>query len=116
MEQQERIRCLAEKLNGENEQLQGKSAELKKVLQASQQQLECQVDLSIPLDMINKLAGEVRGMKEEQLQRFEYLEQCVATTQRQFAQQRLLLEGGVSQRQRRDGEAARGSGRGGQDT
>ena len=28
-----------------------------------------QVDLSIPLDMINKLAGEVRGMKEEQLQR-----------------------------------------------
>ena len=70
----------------------GKSAELKKVLQASQQQLECQVlpkasvnnsneklqntnvltqvDLSIPLDMINKLAGEVRGMKEEQLQRW----------------------------------------------
>ena len=93
---------------------QGKSAELKKVLQSSQQQLECQVDLSIPLEMINRLAGEVvtpsststlssllpppplllqvRGLKEEQLQRFEYLEQCVATTQRQFAQQRLLLE------------------------
>ena len=73
----------------------GKSAELKKVLQASQQQLECQVlpkatlnnsneklsntnvltqvDLSIPLDMINKLAGEVRGMKEEQLQRWSNL-------------------------------------------
>ena len=39
--------------------VQGKSAELKKVLQSSQQQLECQVDLSIPLEMINRLAGEV---------------------------------------------------------
>ena len=38
-----------------------------------EEHLLTQVDLSIPLDMINKLAGEVRGMKEEQLQRWSNL-------------------------------------------
>merc|ERR1719361_2746757 len=80
IEQQNRVRDAAQLLKEENRGLEIRSRDLQRVLRSSQQQLESQGDLSIPIEMINKLAGEVRGLKEEQRNRFEQLEHLVEET------------------------------------
>lgn len=80
IDHQERVREAARTLREENRDLEVRSNELQKLLRNSQHQLENQVDLSIPLEMINKLAGEVRRHKEEQRCRFEELEQLIEMT------------------------------------
>lgn len=66
---------------------------MQRVLEASQHQLEAQADLSIPLEMINKLAEEVRSLKDEQRGRFEELEQLIEESRLKVDQQvRVLAE------------------------
>lgn len=87
VEQQQRIQTAARLLKDETRGLEVRSGDLQRVLQASQHQLEIQTDLSIPLEMINKLAGEVRNLKDEQRARFEELEQMVEQGRGQVEEQ-----------------------------
>merc|ERR1719398_228630 len=91
IEQQNRVRDAAQLLKEENRGLEIRSRDLQRVLRSSQQQLESQGDLSIPIEMINKLAGEVRGLKEEQRSRFEQLEHLAEETRGMVENQMRVL-------------------------
>ena len=90
IEQQIVIKERTESLQTLNKTLEGKSMELQAVLATSQAQL--QTEISIPIELINQLAGSVKQLKDEQKTRFGQLLLSLGTAHGQFEKQELILE------------------------
>ena len=93
LDKQIAIKETAEKLKYENEQLQGKSEELQKILEMSRKQL--QSEASIPLLMINKLVEEVNHIKKEQGIKIGKLICSVDETNKKFKQMKRMVDQGA---------------------
>ena len=88
--QQSEIKVRTERMKLKNEELQTKSRELQEVLKTSQQQLLS--DTSIPIELINQLAGVVRNMKESHHSEFQDLIGLFSNVQKQFEKQQKFFE------------------------
>ena len=82
IEQQIVIKERTESLQTLNKSLQVKSLQLQQVLATSQAQL--QAEISIPIELINQLAGAVRQLKDEQQERFGQLLLSLGEAHEQF--------------------------------
>ena len=91
--QQTEIKLKTERMKLKNEELQTKSRELQEVLKTSQQQLLS--DTSIPIELINQLAGVVRNMKESHQSEFQDLVGLFSNVQKQFEKQQKVFEASV---------------------
>lgn len=92
--QQTEIKLKTERMKLKNEELQTKSRELQEVLKTSQQQLLS--DTSIPIELINQLAGVVRNMKESHQSEFQDLVGLFSNVQKQFEKQQKVFEASVA--------------------
>ena len=82
------IKERTENLLDKNKLLQLKSGELHQVLETSQKQLQSQI--TIPIELINELAEEVKQMKDDQQTRFEKLLKSLEEVHEKFNKQKCL--------------------------
>ena len=95
IEQQIVIKERTESLQTLNKSLQVKSLQLQQVLATSQAQL--QAEISIPIELINQLAGAVRQLKDEQQERFGQLLLSLGEAHEQFEKQEHILEENIQE-------------------